>query len=114
MSDTETLIETVAKAIHEVGGRVSVDVWNVYARAAIRAIEESPTHQIVTLGATTVNTVRIDPGGPPAGMSLRDYFAASCLRGLLNNESNPKDAEAFATDAYRFADAMLKVRERKT
>lgn len=44
---------------------------------------------------------------------LRDQIAMSALRGLLNNESNPKDAKAFATDAYRFADAMLEARKVK-
>lgn len=47
------------------------------------------------------------------GLSIRDYFAAAALRGLLNNESIPKDAAAFAVDAYRFADAMLEARKAK-
>lgn len=46
----------------------------------------------------------------PDGMSLRDWFAGQVLRGLLNNESNTKDAVMFAVDAYRFADAMLAAR----
>lgn len=44
---------------------------------------------------------------------LRDKFAADALRGLLTTESNVKDAAAFATDAYRFADAMLEARKDK-
>jgi len=43
------------------------------------------------------------------GMTLRDYFAAKALQGILS------DAEQFwdgaATLAYQYADAMLKARE---
>lgn len=42
---------------------------------------------------------------------LRDQFAAAALTGLLDDESNPKDAEMLAVDAYRFADAMLAARK---
>ena len=47
---------------------------------------------------------------PESGMTLRDYFAAAALTGLL------RDTEAFNNDAkaaewaYQFADAMLKAR----
>jgi hypothetical protein len=45
-----------------------------------------------------------------SGMSLRDYFAAMALQGILN------DADAFwdeaARLAYQYADAMLKAREK--
>jgi hypothetical protein len=50
------------------------------------------------------------------GMTLRDYFAAKALQGFLadpkpfydNGEGLPK---AYATEAYIYADAMLKARE---
>lgn len=46
-----------------------------------------------------------------AGMSLRDYFAAKALQGLL------AEADCFWDDAaplaYQYADAMLKARESK-
>jgi hypothetical protein len=44
------------------------------------------------------------------GMSLRDYFAAAAISGLL---SDPAifDFEEAAGAAYRAADAMLEVRE---
>jgi hypothetical protein len=61
------------------------------------------------------------------GMSLRDYFAAKALQGILTNggwvsmyvETVSKDgplenmslvAELLCDDVYSFADAMLKVR----
>lgn len=57
------------------------------------------------------------------GMSTRDWFAGKALLGQLGNEiamesvwhiadNNPdKAAELVARQSYRFADAMLKVRE---
>lgn len=49
------------------------------------------------------------------GMSLRDYFAAQALVGLLagNQEYDTEDEEApgtWADQAYAFADAMLAAR----
>jgi hypothetical protein len=61
-------------------------------------------------------TTRDGAGGPvfPSdGMSLRDYFAAKALNGLLSqpagaqNVSCYDDADAAARWAYSFADAML-------
>lgn len=42
------------------------------------------------------------------GMTLRDYFAAEAMQGLVGNGGVPK---ASAEYAYKFADAMLKARE---
>lgn len=49
---------------------------------------------------------------PHAGMSMRDYFAAAALQGMLAN-AHPvqSDEHMFARDAYTVADAMLKARE---
>ncbi|EPK3595386.1 TPA: hypothetical protein ACHYRB_002050 [Proteus mirabilis] len=49
------------------------------------------------------------------GMSLRDYFAAKAMQGMLSNEQcKPFDMsfseEYHANCAYRMADAMLKAR----
>lgn len=45
------------------------------------------------------------------GMTLRDYFAAKALQGLL---AGSPDADCgiigYARDAYKFADAMMKAR----
>ena len=46
------------------------------------------------------------------GMTLRDYFAAAALQGLLASQSEGLFTE-FATHAYQLADAMLKAREVK-
>jgi len=53
------------------------------------------------------------------GMTLRDYFAAKALQGLLANPKLQKEILAqggcvsgwIETSAYAFADAMLKARE---
>lgn len=55
-------------------------------------------------------------GGVSAnGMSLRDYFAAKALQGLMvgpiDHDAKPED---FAAVAYGLADAMLAVREGST
>ena len=44
------------------------------------------------------------------GMTLRDYFAAQALQGLVTTESN-SSVEKHAEIAYRLADAMLRARE---
>lgn len=54
---------------------------------------------------------RADRGDVP-GMSLRDYFAAKAMQGMLaSNESPNWTDEYIAISAYRLADAMLKARE---
>jgi hypothetical protein len=47
-----------------------------------------------------------------SGMTLRDYFAAKALHGLLHAESHGDYSnEHIAVIAYMLADAMLKARE---
>lgn len=43
------------------------------------------------------------------GMSLRDYFAAKCLQGLISNENRMTDLSV-AMAAYAIADAMVHAR----
>ena len=53
------------------------------------------------------------------GMSLRDYFAAKAMQGLMTRQDGagfdfaraPDDAKRVALWAYDLADAMLKARE---
>ena len=49
------------------------------------------------------------------GMSLRDYFAAKAMHGVLSNswivESFGFDHERNSKEAYAIADAMLKARQ---
>ncbi len=45
------------------------------------------------------------------GMSLRDYFAAAALQGMLSEPSLRAKPEEFASKSYELADAMLKARE---
>lgn len=42
------------------------------------------------------------------GMSLRDHFAESAMRSLIERGSS--SAEVYARESYRIADAMLKER----
>jgi hypothetical protein len=56
------------------------------------------------------------------GMTLRDYFAAKAMQGLMAGrwkadmhgipyDAYRADADEWAKSAYHFADAMMKVRE---
>ena len=47
------------------------------------------------------------------GMSLRDYFAAAALQGIISQYTSdqPPNVNAMAKEAYLCADAMLKARE---
>ena len=50
-------------------------------------------------------------GSMSHGMSLRDYFAAKALQGMIAEPSLKATPEEFAQKAYMIADAMLKARE---
>ena len=45
------------------------------------------------------------------GMTLRDYFAAKAMQGLLSSDVNAP-LETFAKQSYKVADAMLSAREK--
>jgi hypothetical protein len=47
------------------------------------------------------------------GMELRDYFAAAALQGILADSNVDGNAATLAKIAYKFADAMLKEREKQ-
>ena len=58
----------------------------------------------------------------PEGMTLRDYFAAKAMQGLMAGrwkadmhgipyDAYRADADEWAKSAYHFADAMLKARD---
>lgn len=53
-----------------------------------------------------------DRGGPYksewSGISVRDYFAAAALQGMLACPNQPQSgADMYARDAYALADSML-------
>ena len=48
---------------------------------------------------------------PQLGMTLRDYFAAKAMQGLVVDGVGSLMDEELADWAYRLADAMLKLRE---
>jgi len=50
----------------------------------------------------------------PRGMSLRDYFAAAALQGMLaNGGGGTSTLEGDAALVYRYADAMLAERRKE-
>ena len=44
------------------------------------------------------------------GMTLRDYFAAKVMQGLLAGKLTSTDLRLIANDSYAMADAMLEAR----
>jgi len=52
------------------------------------------------------------PCSPGYGISLRDYFAAAALQGLLACPNTYGDHAGLAGMAYQYADAMLAEREK--
>jgi hypothetical protein len=61
--------------------------------------------------------VPLNPGqswqgmSPCDGMTLRDYFAAKAMEGMLSDTALVGTPGEFAIKAYAMADAMLKARE---
>jgi hypothetical protein len=54
----------------------------------------------------------ISPSGFDTGMTLRDYFAAKAMQGLLSDGVGKNaDINIIASDAYLVADAMMKARD---
>ena len=55
----------------------------------------------------------IEVGTPQNGMTLRDYFAAKAMQGLLARIGHDKINvhDVIAQRTYQIADAMLKARE---
>ncbi len=53
----------------------------------------------------------VQPTGFSNGMTLRDYFAAKALQGLVITEANHRlKPDSWAQEAYMVADAMLRRR----
>lgn len=45
------------------------------------------------------------------GMTLRDYFAAKAMQGLLSGKLNTTNMMTIASECYMMADTMLKARQ---
>lgn len=45
--------------------------------------------------------------GDASGMTMRDYFAAAAMTGIISHPTNQGVASFFAKNAYAIADAML-------
>jgi hypothetical protein len=63
--------------------------------------------------AFPTEVVNTNDGYIHQGMSLRDYFAAKAMQGLLASgiECGPDDVASVVASAYILADAMLKARQ---
>ena len=56
--------------------------------------------------------IALDEGWVQRGMTLRDYFAAAALTGIYAHSDNVFNTHLMnATEAYKMADAMMRVRE---
>jgi hypothetical protein len=57
--------------------------------------------------------VPLDAFDDREGMTLRDYFAAKVIQGIVSHDPtfSQKYVDLAAKDAYVYADAMLKARE---
>jgi len=53
-------------------------------------------------------------GPESSGMTLRDYFAAAAMQGMLASPDGDGHIERYAIGAYQIADQMLATRERKS
>jgi hypothetical protein len=64
-------------------------------------------------GGPAFPQVSIDQNGDlhQPGLSMRDYFAAKAMQGLLADQTIKTEPEEFAYEAYNMADAMLKARQ---
>jgi hypothetical protein len=53
------------------------------------------------------------PFNQTSGMSLRDYFAAAAMQGMISsaNEDFDDSSDECARKAYKYADAMLEARK---
>jgi hypothetical protein len=62
--------------------------------------------------AFPTEVVNTNDGYIHRGMTLRDYFAAKAMQGLLASdiECGPDDVASVVASAYILADAMLKAR----
>jgi hypothetical protein len=61
-------------------------------------------------GGSAFAAIGVSPAGDiyhQEGMSLRDYFAAHALAGVLASGPHDCDEHGIVRDAYLFADAML-------
>ena len=52
----------------------------------------------------------VRPSGFDNGMTLRDYFAAHAMQGIMTDPNLDMDSSKVAQLSYQMADAMMKVR----
>ena len=49
---------------------------------------------------------------PQEGMTLRDYFAAKAMHGIISDPDTQMSYQEIAIRAYQYADAMLEMRKK--
>ena len=45
------------------------------------------------------------------GLTMRDYFAAKTMQGMLSGDINPEKIDRLPSFAYKMADAMMEARK---
>jgi hypothetical protein len=74
--------------------------------------KDSTTLTITSGQVTTSKPMTTEPKADIGELTLRDYFAAKALQGMLANaDADSLSNEAVATWAYTLADCMLKARQ---
>jgi hypothetical protein len=65
-------------------------------------------------GGPAFPTMLYEHGGESDGMTLRDYFAAKAMQGMLANdiECGPEQVPIIVASAYILADAMIQERSK--
>jgi hypothetical protein len=54
------------------------------------------------------------PNNRSEGMTLRDYFAAKAMQGMMSDHTRDNSAKEIADYAYQVADAIMKARDGDT
>ena len=104
------LCDVCSAAVQMVAGPNAEVTGAAHHEQTTKQQEEEMTMEQTTNSAASVLTDGLD------GMTLRDYFAAKAVQGMLacSHPHEQSDEHMFARDAYTIADAMLKTREIET
>jgi hypothetical protein len=68
----------------------------------------TPTPSQENSSAAASPSISNSAGSPIDGISLRDYFAAAAIQGIIATNGALTNADVVAREAFRIADAMVK------
>ena len=114
MTDLQDKLQTIRDAL--VHGRTVLNMRNLQLdvgpiHSAITLIDvELAKNQYVDAAPAFPNGTDVTQGqyAPSSGMSLRDYFAAKAMQGLMDHTTSNRKV---AKDAYKLADEMMEERK---